>query len=100
MSSSSSMIAVSCLSIYFQVPTHESGLKAAGKSLFKRTCRTARAVDRQVRASVREFGFWSLNDALAGLAVLLMALARRVWRPGMRKYSQEPLPKVLPGFLR
>ena len=100
MSSSSSVIAVNGLSKYFQVPTRKSGLKAAGKSLFKRTYCTVKAVDRQVRVSVREFRFWSLTDALAGLAVLLMALARFVWRQSMRRYSQWPRPKVLPGFQR
>jgi len=45
MSSSSSVIAVNGLSKHFKVPTREAGLKAASKSLFKRTYRTVKAVD-------------------------------------------------------
>jgi ABC-type uncharacterized transport system permease subunit len=44
-------------------------------------------VNGQVLVSIREFRFWQLAGVVVGLAVLLMALARLIWRLGVRSYS-------------
>ena len=45
MSSQKTVISASSISKYYKVPTREAGLKAAAKSLFKRTYNTVKAVD-------------------------------------------------------